>query len=560
MTEMDQRRECMHALTAETETRHADWRAALEPEQGCTFEVYIQNPYIRPPEEEDAYKAQFKISRPASDPAGRCVRLDPLLPDQPGDKRQVFGDDEIYVANYAEKKPYDWEFPYYYPSAEAPFAKKFRPPSKRDIPKMTQLAQSLRDGCFHCMERPALWAEDVTEDGADAAPAMRPQLGAKPIPMQAPDFGVAMTYATARRALDIWKVYLDWENRFEKAVAQPFPWYFSPHRPRLEIVPTMLEKNLATSGFGHVQLGVAEPAEPSAPLEDAEALPQWNTTQCRLVYWINPDVVVHELGHQLLYAYLGFGPGLEAGVQAAPWRELWPPANWEGSRPPNGEAFRAFHEGFSDVVAIIVSMHHRAFLQQLLRETEGDIFSVNALTSIAEVNPQKTLRNTLNNKRVEDVTGGYYELSQVISGALFDVLAGFTMRYLTEYDQLSVNIVQEWERAFDPTRPVVKGAPSPERSLVDEIKLIYRSPEGPAVMESAVVRARDALGWLLGGYLAGKRAEGGFDPSSFTLPGLKRDLMETAATQKSATADALGGLTGALKRQIVEQCLRWRGM
>ena len=342
-------------------------------------------------------------------------------------------------------------------------------------------------------------------------------------------------------------------NRFEKAVAQQFSWYFRQHRPRLEIVPTMFGSGIATSGFGHVQLGFGEPAEQSASLEDTEAPPVWNTTQCRLVYWINPDVVVHELGHQLLYAYLGFGPGLEAGVQAAPWRELWPPQ-------PNGEAFRAFHEGFSDVVAIIVSMHHRAFLQQLLRETEGDIFSVNALTSVAEVNRQKTLRNALNNKRVEDVVGGYYELSQVISGALFDVLAGFTMRYLAEYNQLPADVVAAWEQAFDPTKPVAKGAPSPERSLVDEVKAIYRAPDGPAVMESAVIRARDALGWLLGGYLVRKRAEGGFDPSWFTLAGLKQDLMETAAKQDSATTDALSGLTGALKREIVDQCLSWRGM
>src|SRR5829696_5221958 len=58
------RRVRMQALRSETEKRHGEWRAALEPEQGCSFEVYIQNPYIRPPEEENAYKARFKVSRP----------------------------------------------------------------------------------------------------------------------------------------------------------------------------------------------------------------------------------------------------------------------------------------------------------------------------------------------------------------------------------------------------------------------------------------------------------------------------------------------------------------
>ena len=41
---------------------------------------------------------------------GRFVRLEPLVP---GDRtRLVFGDDEIYVANYLGKKPYDYERPY----------------------------------------------------------------------------------------------------------------------------------------------------------------------------------------------------------------------------------------------------------------------------------------------------------------------------------------------------------------------------------------------------------------------------------------------------------------
>jgi hypothetical protein len=554
----------MQALRSETEKRHADWKAALEPEHGCTFEVYIQNPYILPPEEEDAYRTAFKVSRPVSDPSGRCVRLDPLMPDNPDETRLVFGDEEIYVANYRNKRPYKWDYPYRYPVedhfpvADAVLRAAPRPPSPDRKIRRLELARHLADGCFHCLRRDRLWASD--EDGE--AVAKRPLLGALPNPVEAPDFGVAMVYATARRALDIWKVYLDWDARFAGAVAKPFPWHFAQHRQRLEIVPLINDgaQGLATSGYGYIQLGCGQTdSQHTLPLQDTRAAPEASAAlSWPIPYWLNADVLVHELGHHILYATLGFGAGVASGTAGPDWRGLWEPRE-------NGDAFRAFHEAFSDVVAIIVAMHHRGFVDRILRENEGDIFSVNALTSVAEVSRQKTLRNTMNNLRVGDLEaggeGGYYELAQVISGALFDVLAGFAMRYLAEYNVLPVDLVAAWEAAFDPARAPRKGAPSPESALVDEVQAIYRSPDGAAVLESAVVRARDALGWLLGGYLA-RRAGAGFDPCSFTLPGLRRDLMDVASGQDSDPGAALGRatLSGAVKRRVVEQCFAWRGI
>jgi hypothetical protein len=560
------RAECMRTLRTETEQRHAAWTSVLEPAHGCTFSVYIQNPYTQP-DAPEAYAADIRVSRPIRDEHGRHIRLDPLVP---GDRtRLVFGDDEIYVANYLDKMPYSWERPYHYPVATEAGRPAEGPPSPRAIAP-TRLSKWLTDGCFQCMERERL----LTDNGTVL-------LAARSNPIQAPDFGVAMVYATARRALDIWKIYLDWDSGFEAALAKPFIWHFRDRLPRLEIIPAMDEggvapKGLASAGYGFIQLGRGQrdrDAHHSAPLAnaanvgEAQALvgrpvveaPSWS-----IPYWINPDVLVHELGHQLLYATLGFGPQVGTDVSGPAWRDLW------GGR--GGDHFRAFHEAFSDIVAVVVSMHHRPFIRRLLEETRGDLFSENAATRVGEISARKTIRNTLNNVRLGDVdrasgTGPndppenrYYQLSQVLSGALFDVLAGFSVHYLAEYRHLPADLIAEWERAVDPDGRG-DAVSVPEAQLTDEVQAIYGLEGGPDIIESAVVRARDALGRLLGGYLA-EQAKGGFDPARFSFAAFKRDLVAIASRQDSAPSDALARptLDGALKARVVEQCLTWRGI
>jgi hypothetical protein len=217
-------------------------------------------------------------------------------------------------------------------------------------------------------------------------------------------------------------------------------------------------------------------------------------------------------------------------------------------------------------------MHHRPFIRRLLEETRGDLFSENAATRVGEISARKTIRNTLNNVRLGDVdrasgTGPndppenrYYQLSQVLSGALFDVLAGFSVHYLAEYRHLPADLIAEWERAVDPDGRG-DAVSVPEAQLTDEVQAIYGLEGGPDIIESAVVRARDALGRLLGGYLA-EQAKGGFDPARFSFAAFKRDLVAIASRQDSAPSDALARptLDGALKARVVEQCLTWRGI
>jgi hypothetical protein len=273
---------------------------------------------------------------------------------------------------------------------------------------------------------------------------------------------------------------------------------------------------------------------------------------------------VHELGHQILYATLGFGPGVAPTISGPVWRDLW--------GGPDGDYFRAFHEAFSDIVAVVVSMHHRPFLKAILADTKGDLFSENAATKVGEISARKTIRNTLNNVRLAEAErtaaadanarpeNRYYTLSQVVSGALFDVLAGFSVHYLAEYQHLPADLVREWEQAFDPKRPG-SGAAPPEAQLADEVRAIYALDDGPAIIESAVMRARDALGRLLGSYLA-EQSKTSFDPARFRFASLKRDLIAVASRQDSEPSDALSRptLTRATKARVVEQCFTWRGI
>jgi hypothetical protein len=274
-------------------------------------------------------------------------------------------------------------------------------------------------------------------------------------------------------------------------------------------------------------------------------------------YWLNPDVLVHELAHHLLYGTLGFGPRLGPNTDGPAWAQLWLDESRSDPRA-SGDAFRAFHEGFADIAAMLVALHHDGFLHVVIAETKGDIFSVNALSCIGEVTRTKTIRNAMNNLRLADLAPlrpedpvelGYYRLSQIVSGTLFDILAAFALRYLAAYGVLAPELVDAWDHEAATT----SGAVPPEVKLRQAMEAIYDGPNGPSMIRHATLRARDGLGQLLGAYLA-RHAGGGFDPSTFTLRSLRDDLASIAAQQGSAL------LPGDQKSQIVAACFAWRGV
>jgi hypothetical protein len=542
-------------LREDSRERRASWAAALEPEHGAAFTIFVQNPYSDGGADRgEDLRTTIRVSRPIAGDDGRGITLEGLAPS--GEISVLLADDEIAVVNYPNKPAYDWSRPYRALPNNLDQRRQLTPGSLRRLdPRL--LCACLTNGTYQ-----QIACAPLTPTGRG------PSLRSVPRPIQAPPFGVAMAYATTRRALDIWKVYLNWDDRFADAIAKPFPWHFRAVQPRLEIVPFIKEARIgdgvAASGFGFIELGSGQTAEHhTVPLQDTGQKPG-SALEMPVPYWLNPDVLTHELGHHLLYATLGFGPGIGAEQDGPAWTELWRNDTVADPRAP-GEAFRAFHEGFSDVAAMLVALHHDTFLRSVIAETQGDIFSVNALTSIGEVTCTKTIRNAMNNLRLADVAVpdpndppefGYYRLSQVISGALFDILAAFGLHYLAVYRVLQPDIVTAWEQnypRYDPAQTGRERLVGAEGRLKKALATVYALPNGPSFIRNATVRARDALGQLLGGYLT-LHSNGDFDPSGFSLAQLRDDLVAVARKQSSPS------LSGLLKADVVRNCFAWRGM
>lgn len=145
-------------LIQDGERRHNEWLDALEPQSGCSSEVYVQNPYTVH-DEPEAFLIRIRVSRSPKATDQRHVRISSLLDAKP-DGRLVFGDDEIYVANYENKPPYDSARPYYYP-ADRPQPSIFGPPAEQPI-FLSALAAYQDDGCFHCIPRDPLCSSAAT--------------------------------------------------------------------------------------------------------------------------------------------------------------------------------------------------------------------------------------------------------------------------------------------------------------------------------------------------------------------------------------------------------------
>lgn len=130
---------------------------------------------------------------------------------------------------------------------------------------------------------------------------------------------------------------------------------------------------------------------------------------------LSADIVNHEFGHALLD---GVRPGfIESGlIETA-----------------------AFHEFVGDMTAMLLSMRNNKFRGIVAAKTRGDLTTDENLAAIAEQFGQKTkgrpylrsARNSLKMNRRQGFTGPH-QLSQVLTGAIFDLLITFTNHYLTE--------------------------------------------------------------------------------------------------------------------------------
>jgi hypothetical protein len=185
------------------------------------------------------------------------------------------------------------------------------------------------------------------------------------------EFAAAHVYGSARRVLDIWESFL----------GSTIPWYFSPERPRLEVIPLIKWDN-AQSGYGFLELGASTD-------EEGNLLP----------YALNFDVIGHEIGHMILFGLMGIPePALRTAY------------------------FYGFHEACADITAMIGILHFDSAVDRLLRSTKGNLYTLNELNRIAELADHRQIRLASNSRKLSDVTDDPHELSLPFTGAVFDIL------------------------------------------------------------------------------------------------------------------------------------------
>jgi hypothetical protein len=128
---------------------------------------------------------------------------------------------------------------------------------------------------------------------------------------------------------------------------------------------------------------------------------------------LSTDIVNHEFGHAVL----------------------------DGVRPYYNESTQvetaAFHEFMGDLTAILLSLRNNEFRGVIARDTKGKMGGASTLASIAKqfgeaVQGTPYLRTALNKDKMSDVAGttSPHRVSQVLVGAMFDVLTRLADRYM----------------------------------------------------------------------------------------------------------------------------------
>ena len=239
-------------------------------------------------------------------------------------------------------------------------------------------------------------------------------------------FMAAHMYGTIRFVLDVWERYLGGE----------IPWHFADDLGRLELIPVVDWDN-AQCGYGFVETGFARiGGAPSHP------------------FCLDFDVLAHELGHAFIYSLLGVPPLDRVGAE-----------------------YLAFHESAADCAAMIAVLHFDSVVDDLLRNSHGNIYLPNELNRIGELSDTEQLRlasHSLTMADVPDRTTPVAELSQPdrhtiglpLTGAVFDILVEVFEQFLVEEHVISRELDdlsrQEKERTdrggADRVRPCLRRA------------------------------------------------------------------------------------------------------
>ncbi len=256
------------------------------------------------------------------------------------------------------------------------------------------------------------------------------------IPVDAPEFAEAHVFGVLRFVLDVWERYF----------GRPIPWHFARDYRRLEVAMLPAFDN-AHVGYGFMEVGAHHD-------RDGTVVP----------FALNFDVIAHEFGHLIIYGTLGI-PDRSAR---------------------QGEYF-GFHETAADMTALIASLHFESVIDDLLEETHGNLYAYNELNRFAELSATTQIRMASNSVKLSAFAAGWedeHELSQPLTGALFDILVDVFQEKLVERGLIGRDIA-------DLGRQVET---DPDNALVVQAVFDAAYPGHEDEFRAALIEARDYMG------------------------------------------------------------------
>jgi len=228
---------------------------------------------------------------------------------------------------------------------------------------------------------------------------------------------------------------------------------------------------------------------------------------------LNFDVVAHELGHLILYGTIGI-PNKQA---------------------EEGEYF-GFQESGADMTALIAALHFETVIEDLFAETRGNLYAANELNRFAELSTHTQIRMASNDVKLDAFAQGWedeHELSQPLTGALFDVLVDVFQERLVERGLIARAIADLGHQLET----------SPQNAPVIQAAFDESFTGRAAAFRAALIEARDYLGTALAA--TWKR----LSPDYFTY-------IEVAETLLAVDR----ALTGGRHRRAIVESVAWRGI
>ncbi len=253
-----------------------------------------------------------------------------------------------------------------------------------------------------------------------------------------PQFEMAHLFGTVRFVLDVWEGYF----------GRPIHWLFENDFPRAELSILPIFDN-AYSGYGFVEVGGHKNPDAFVP------------------YSLNFDVIAHEIGHQIIYREVGIPDPGEA----------------------TGEYF-GFHESAADLVALIASMHFDSVVDNLLLTTHGNLYTLNALSRMAELSDHEQIRIAANDRRLREFVPGWrkeHELSQPLTGAFFDTFVDIFHEQLLDLGLISPEVEDLSDQLLA----------TPEYAIVMQGLFDEAFAADPDGFKMALLHTRDILGTYL---------------------------------------------------------------